>query len=57
MVYTYKINGLKVKTGDLICTQDGGGTNLPGQFWRFVGRLIPDEVDYIVRHKDGIRSY
>jgi hypothetical protein len=48
MVYEYVISGLKVKTGDLICTTDGGGTDITGQFWRLIGKLIPGEVDHIV---------
>ncbi len=47
MVYSYQINGLKVKTGDLICTTDGDG-NIRGQFWRLIGKLIPGDVDHIV---------
>jgi hypothetical protein len=47
MIYTYEINGLTVRTGDLICTSDTGGRIVLGQFWRFVGMLIPGEVDHI----------
>jgi hypothetical protein len=48
MVHSFRINGLPVKTGDLICTQDGGGSIIAGQFWRFIGKIIPGEVDHIV---------
>jgi len=48
MIYTCEIEGLTVQTGDLICTTDGGGTDITGQFWRFIGKLIPGEVDHIV---------
>lgn len=48
MVYSYEIEGLTVETGDLICTTDGGETDITGQFWRFIGKLIPGEVDHIV---------
>ncbi len=48
MVHQYIIDGLKLKTGDLICTTDGGGALLAGQFWRLVGKLIPGDVDHIV---------
>lgn len=48
MVYEYTINGLKLRTGDLICTTDGGGVFLVGEFWRLVGKLIPGDVDHIV---------
>jgi hypothetical protein len=47
-VYGYQIDGLTVETGDLICTTDGNPSVLIGQFWWFVGKLIPGEVDHIV---------
>lgn len=46
-VYKSEVNGLEVRTGDLICTVDGGPSLYPGQFWRFIGRLIPGDVDHI----------
>ncbi len=48
MVTEYEIDGLKLKTGDLICTSDGGAGSIDGQFWRLVGKLIPGDVDHIV---------
>jgi len=48
MVHTYEIEGLKVQTGDLLCTTDGGGNDITGQFWRLIGKLIPGDVDHIV---------
>jgi len=48
MVYSYEIEGLALQTGDLICTVDGGGADIAGQFWRLIGKLIPGEVDHIV---------
>lgn len=48
MAYSFEINGLAVKTGDLICTQDGGGPVIPGEFWRLIGKLIPGDVNHIV---------
>ena len=48
MVYSFEINGLSVKTGDLICTVDGGGPVIPGEIWRLIGKLIPGDVDYVV---------
>ncbi len=47
MIYEYAINGLPVRTGDIICTHDGGASVVEGQFWRFVGKLIPGEVDHV----------
>ena len=47
MVYSYEINGLVVKTGDIVCTMNGKPNILPGEFWRLVGRLVPGDVDHI----------
>ena len=48
MVYSFEINGLPVRTGDLICTVDGGGPIIPGELWRLIGKLIPGDVDHVV---------
>lgn len=47
MIFEHTINGLTLQTGDLICTTDGGGELLVGEFWRLVGKLIPGDVDHI----------
>lgn len=47
MVYTYEIEGIAVQTGDIICTMNGKPDILPGEFWRFVGRLVPGDVDHV----------
>ncbi len=48
MIYQYKIKGVPVRSGDIICTTDGKSDLLPGEFWRLIGRLVPGEVDHIV---------
>ncbi|MBI5211814.1 MAG: hypothetical protein HY957_00385 [Nitrospirae bacterium] len=49
MIYEYEINGLTVRTGDIICTADGASnTDIRGQFWRLLGKIIPGDVDHIV---------
>lgn len=48
MIFTYEIDGMPFRTGDLICTQDGADEVLPGQFWRLLGRLVPGEADHVV---------
>ena len=48
MIYTYEVNGLPVKTGDIVCTMNGKPNLLPGEFWRLVGRLVPGDVDHVV---------
>ncbi|MEI7844179.1 MAG: YiiX/YebB-like N1pC/P60 family cysteine hydrolase [Chloroflexota bacterium] len=47
MIYNYVVNGLLVKTGDIVCTMNGKPNILPGEFWRLVGMLVPGEVDHI----------
>lgn len=47
MVYTYQIEGIPLKTGDIICTMNGKPDILPGEFWRLVGRLVPGDVDHV----------
>jgi hypothetical protein len=47
MIHEYELNGLLVKTGDLICTVDKGPFILGGQFWRYIGNLIPGEVGHV----------
>ncbi len=48
MIYTYEIEGIPVQTGDIICTMNGKPNILPGEFWRFIGRLVPGDVDHVV---------
>jgi hypothetical protein len=47
MIYTYLIEGIPLQTGDIICTMNGKPDILPGEFWRFVGRLVPGDVDHV----------
>lgn len=47
MIYTYQIEGISLQTGDIICTMNGKPDILPGEFWRFVGRLVPGDVDHV----------
>jgi len=47
-VHTYQIDGLTVRTGDLICTNTTEQESIfGGLFWRFFGTMIPGEVDHI----------
>ncbi len=47
MIHSSTINGLRLQTGDVICTMNGKPDILPGEFWRLVGRLVPGEVDHV----------
>lgn len=46
MIYTHQLNGLRVQTGDVICTSDGTFDSLYGRFWLLVGRTLPGDVDH-----------
>lgn len=52
-IYSYVINGLPVQTGDILCTQAGVEAAdypeaiQPGEFWHWVGQLVPGEVDHV----------
>ena len=46
-IYTYQIEGIALQTGDILCTMNGKPDILPGEFWRFVGRLVPGDVDHV----------
>jgi hypothetical protein len=48
MIYQYAINGVPLRSGDIICTTDGQPDLLVGEFWRLIGRLLPGDVDHIV---------
>jgi hypothetical protein len=47
MVYNYQIEGMTLRTGDIICTMNGKPDILPGEFWRLIGRLVPGDVDHV----------
>ena len=47
MIHTYQIEGLTMQTGDIICAMNGKPDILPGEFWRFIGRLVPGDVDHV----------
>ena len=46
-VSTTYLNGLPLRTGDLIFTVDGNRDTFLGEFWLIVGRMIPGVVDHV----------
>lgn len=46
-VHRYQIEGLPLRTGDIVCTMNGKPDILPGEFWLLVGRLVPGDVDHV----------
>lgn len=47
MIYHYRLNGLRLQTGDIICTNNGLKGSLVGRFWEVVGLTIPGAVDHV----------
>ncbi len=47
-LYTHTLEGLPLRTGDVLCTYDGRRSTLFARFWRLLGRLIPGEIDHCV---------
>lgn len=47
MIHEYTLNGLPLKTGDIICTTDIMLDIEAGEFWRLLGRLLPGDVDHV----------
>lgn len=47
MIFSYELNGIQIRTGDIICTTNGGHTLISGQFWWLIGKMIPGEVDHV----------
>lgn len=48
MIQSYTVNGLAIRTGDILCMAfDRDSRVNPGDYWRFLGLLIPGEVDHV----------
>ena len=47
-IYTHVYNGLRVATGDILCTRDGDADSPLGQIWRVLGLILPGEIDHTV---------
>lgn len=47
-LYTSTIDGLTVRTGDIICTANGSEESFVGAFWRAVGVAVPGDVDHVL---------
>ncbi len=48
MIYTHIINGLTIKTGDILCTSNGTDDNWYGWLWQLIGYLIPGKIDHVI---------
>jgi hypothetical protein len=45
-IYTHVYNGLRITTGDVLCTRDGDENSPFGRIWRLMGLLVPGEIDH-----------
>ena len=51
MIYDHVFDGLAVRSGDILCTQDGDkSTGLFGQIWHLLGKLLPGEIDHCLMY-------
>jgi hypothetical protein len=51
MIYDHCFNGIPVRSGDILCTQDGdAAAGLFGQIWRVLGKLLPGEIDHCLMY-------
>ncbi len=48
MIHTHRMNGLTIKTGDILCTSDGTDQNWFGRLWQLIGYLVPGKIDHII---------
>ncbi|MEZ4866502.1 MAG: YiiX/YebB-like N1pC/P60 family cysteine hydrolase [Caldilineaceae bacterium] len=48
MIYTHSIDGLPIKTGDILCTSDGTEADWFGRVWRWIGYLVPGRIDHTI---------
>jgi hypothetical protein len=47
VIYSCTFDGIPVRSGDILCTQDGDASaGLFGQIWRALGKLLPGEIDH-----------
>jgi hypothetical protein len=46
VIHRHRINGVPVRTGDLLCTRDGDSKGMIGAVWKAIGALVPGEIDH-----------
>lgn len=46
MLYDHTIDGLPVRTGDILCLRNGTDKSLYGRLWQGIGALVPGEIDH-----------
>ncbi|NTU80111.1 MAG: hypothetical protein HGA45_12015 [Chloroflexales bacterium] len=48
MIYEATIEGVLVRTGDIICTANGVEAGVLGRLWQALGSIVPGEIDHAV---------
>lgn len=46
MDHVHTIDGLTIKTGDILCMKDGGRRGVFERLWLVLGALVPGEIDH-----------
>jgi uncharacterized protein YycO len=46
MIHDHVIDGLPMRTGDVLCMRDGMQHGLLGRIWTAIGALVPGEMDH-----------
>ncbi len=46
MIHDHTIDGLPVRTGDILCLRNGSDRSLYGRLWQGIGALVPGEIDH-----------
>lgn len=46
MLHDHVIDGLPLRTGDILCLRDGSERSLYGRVWQGIGALVPGEIDH-----------
>lgn len=47
MIYEATIEGVPVRTGDIICTMNGVEAGVLGRLWQALGYIVPGEIDHV----------
>lgn len=46
MLHDHTIDGLPLRTGDILCLRNGSHRSMYGRLWQGIGALVPGEIDH-----------
>jgi len=46
MLHEHQLDGLPLRTGDILCLRDGSDDGIYGTLWKGIGALVPGEIDH-----------